>query len=266
MIPVLEHVHANRGSTPLPRAGADNSPVVVARLVSAPGADYRCTVSIGGSEPLPVPAVPSTYTGVTTVYVQMRDGRPYLVTGPAGAPVFPSGVPTSSARTEAVTGRVVAPTVSGTYRATRAAWDRWNTATDVFQAGSATSGALSGIACYGDQIVNLGAAAITRAVLTLVSNGDGLSATWSAAIKGATHATLPAVAPTLAATTSSVTVGGYGHDGEVVTVELDATTRENLRTGTWKALGLSTAGTYGGTCGTRDSRGWVLSLDYTVTA
>lgn len=263
---VLAAIHARRGQAAPPRAGIDRTPLVVARLVTEPDADHLAVISIAGSEPLTVPAVPSTYTGVTSVYVSMSDGRPVLVTGPAGTPTFAAPAPTGGTPTsETVTGLVVAPTVSGTWRVDRAAWDRWNEATDVYQAGSASSGVLSGIACYGDGIVNLGLDSITRARLTLVSNGAGYVSSWSAAIKGATYSTLPSSAPTLAATTSSVTVPGYGYDGSAVTLDLDATTRENLRAGTWKALGLGTTGTYGGTRGTRDSRGWVLTIDGTVT-
>lgn len=267
MIDVLAAIHARRGQAAPPRAGIDRTPLVVARLITEPDADDIAEISIVGSEPLAVPAVPSTYTGVTSVYVTMSEGRPVLVTGPAGTPVFSEEepVPAESTTVETVTGIVVAPTVSGTWRVDRAAWDRWNVATDVYQTGSATSGTLSGIACYGDAIVNLGLDTIARARLTLVSNGAGYSASWSAAIKGATHSSLPATAPTLAATSSSVTVPGYEHDGSAVTVDLDATTRENLRDGTWKSLGLGTTGTYGGTRGTRDSRGWVLTIDGTVT-
>ena len=262
---VLAAIHARRGQAAPPRAGIDRTPLVVARLVTEPDADDLAVISIAGSEPLTVPAVPSTYTGVTSVYVSMDSGRPVLVTGPAGTPVFEAPTPTETTAAETVTGLVVAPTISGTWRVDRAAWGRWNDATDVYQAGSASSGVLSGIACYGNLIVNLGLDTITRARLTLVSNGAGYSASWSAAIKGATYSSLPASAPTLAATTSSVTVPGYGYDGSAVTVDLDATTRENLRAGTWKSLGLGTTGTYGGTRGTRDSRGWVLTIDGTVT-
>lgn len=265
MLDVLGAIHAQRGQAAPPRQGSDRSAVIVARLLTEPDSDNRCTVSVGGSEPLTLPAVPSTYTGVTTVYVAMQDGRPVMVTAPAGSPVMAPDNLTGATATETVAGRVIAPTASSTWRVDRSAWDRWNEATDVYQAGSAASGVLSGLACYGDQIVNLGADSITRGVLTLVSNGHGASSSWSAAIMGATHSSLPAVAPTLAATTSSVTVPGYGYDGSVVTVSLDATTLENLRDGTWKSLGLGTSGTYGGTRGTRDSRGWVLALDYTVT-
>ena len=262
---VLAAIHARRGQAAPPRAGIDRTPLVVARLVTEPDADDLAVISIAGSEPLTVPAVPSTYTGVTSVYVSMDSGRPVLVTGPAGTPVFEAPTPTETTAAETVTGLVVAPTISGTWRVDRAAWGRWNDATDVYQAGSASSGVLSGIACYGNLIVNLGLDTITRARLTLVSNGAGYVSSWSAAITGATYSSLPASAPTLAATTSSVTVPGHGFDGSAVTLDLDATTRENLRAGTWKSLGLGTTGTYGGTRGTRDSRGWVLTIDGTVT-
>lgn len=259
---VLAAIHANRGTAPPPRPGTDRSPIVVARLLSEPDAEGLCTIALADSDPLIVPAVPSTYTGVTTVYVTMQDGRPVLVTAPAGTPVQYDTPPSGAATTETVTGIVITPTVSGSWRATRSAWDRWNDATDVYQTGSAVSGALSGIACYGDRITALGLVTMT-ATLTLVSNGHPAAGAWSAAIKGATYSSLPAGAPTLAATSTTATVPSA--DGGVVTVALDATTCENLRAGTWKSLGLGTTGTYGGTRGTRDGRGWVLTIDGTVT-
>lgn len=261
---VLEAIHNLRGQPPLPRPGSDRTPVVVARLLTEPDADYLATISIAGSEPLVVPAAAGVYTGVTTVYAMMDRGRPVMVQGPAGAPVYTSPDPVVEETVSVVRGRVITPTVSGTWRAGWSAWDRWNDPTDVYQAGSTASGALSGIACYGTQITALGATDITRAVLTIVSNGHPNAGAWTASIKGAAHASLPAGAPTLAATSTSVSVPSA--DGGVVSVELDATTRGNLRTGTWFALGLAASGTYGGTRGTRDGRGWVLSLDYTVTA
>lgn len=264
MIPVLSAINANRGKAAPPRPGSDDTPVVVARLLAEPDSNNLAVISVGGSDPLTVPAVPSTYTGVSTVYVRMADGRPVMVEAPAGTPAISDPEPTGGATTEDFTA-TISPTVSSTWRADRGAWDRWNEATDVYQAGSSASGTLSGVACYGSQIAALGAASLTRVRLTLVSNGRGLTTSWSAAIKGATHSSLPSTAPTLAATSSAVTVPGYGFDGSVVTVDLDATTRENLRDGTWKSLGLGTAGTYGGTRGTRDSRGWVLYIEGTVT-
>lgn len=259
---VLEAIHNLRGQPPLPRPGSDRTPVVVARLLTEPDADYLATISIAGSEPLVVPAAAGVYTGVTTVYAMMDRGRPVMVQGPAGAPVYTSPDPVVEETVSVVRGRVITPTVSGTWRATRSAWDRWNDATDVYQAGSTASGALSGIACYGTQITALGLTTMT-ASLTLVSNGHPAAGAWTAAIKGAAHASLPAGAPTLAATTTTATVPSA--DGGVVTVELDATTCDNLRTGTWYALGLGATGTYGGTRGTRDSRGWVLTISGTVT-
>ena len=259
---VLAAIHHMRGHAAPPRPGSDTTPVVVARLLTEPGTDYLCTISIAGSEPLTVRANAGVYTGVTTVSVLMDKGRPVLVQGPAGEPVYESPAPVAEAEVSTVRGRVIVPTVSGTYRATRSAYDRWNDANEVYQAGSAASGTLSGIACYGTQITALGLTTMT-ASLTLVSNGHPAAGAWTAAIKGAAHASLPAGAPTLAATTTTATVPSA--DGGVVTVELDATTCDNLRTGTWYALGLGATGTYGGTRGTRDSRGWVLTISGTVT-
>ena len=280
MIDVLAAIARQAGQAPPPRLGSDSTTTMVGVLVSPPDASYIARVSILGSEPIPLPAVTSAYTGVTTVHVLLdaATGRPVMVLGPAGAPkvdslpppaVPPPPVPTPDAQpvTRTVTGRAVLPSVTGTWRATRSAWDRWNVAGDVYQAGSSSSGPLSGIACYGDQITALGASTITRAVLTLVSSGNATTAAWTARVTGSPHGSLPGAAPAFLATPpSTVTVPGFRADGQAVTVELSAAIREDLRTGAARALGLPTSGDYGGSRGMRDARAWALVLDFEVPA
>ena len=280
MIDVLGAIARQAGQAPPPRLGSDSTTTMVAVLVSPPDASYIARVSILGSEPIPLPAVTSAYVGVTTVHIlfDAATGRPVMVLGPAGAPTVdslpPPAVPpptTPSGGTQpvtrTVTGRAVLPTATGTWRAARSAWDRWNVAGDIYQAGSASSGPLSGIACYGDQVTALGASKITRAVLTLVSSGAGLTSSWTAGVTASPHGSLPATAPTFLPTpATTVTVAGHGHDGEAAYVEVSPAILEDLRTGTARALGLPASGTYGGTRGIRDSRSWTLSLDYEVPA
>lgn len=282
MLDVLGAIHRRRGTTPGRRLGADTSPVVVGFLLAEPDATtYLCTVSILGSEPIPgVPATPSTYTGVTTVAVLMdpEKGTPVRVLGPAGAPPEelivepprpssdPVVNPDSPGSTRVVRGKVVLPSFTGTYRVSRSAWGRWNDAADVYQAGSASSGTLYGLAAYGNQITALGASSITRARLTLVSNGAGFVPAWDAVVRGSVNGTRPAGAPSYAGDTVTVSVPGYGKTGQSATVELGATMREALRDGTARGLGLVGA-TYGGTLGIGRGNGsaWALSLDYEVT-
>ena len=272
---VLDAIARQAGHAPAPRAGMDPSPSVVAVLVSPPDASYIARVSILGSEPISLPTVAGAYTGVTTVHVLMdqQTGRPVMVLGPAGAsatetlPPPAAPPPPSAPVTRTVTGRAIMPTVTGTWRAARSAWDRWNRAGDVYQSGSGASGPLSGLACYGEQVTALGASTITRAVLTLVSSGNALSASWTARVTGSPHGSLPAAAPTFLPTPPvTVAVPGHGSDGATVAAELSAAIREDLRTGTARALGLPASGDYGGTRGLRDSRAWVLALDYEVPA
>ncbi len=268
---VLARIHAGRGRERATRPGSDRALVATATLVDYDGTYDLATVSLYGGEAIAgVPAVPSTYTGVTTVRVLLDAGRPVQVLGPASTTAVPDGTTADTPATEVRTfaGVIVGPVGSGTYRVDRSAWDRWNTtsyggASDVYQAGSAASGVLHGLAWYGDQILNLGAAAITRARLTLVSNGSGTSATWSATVRGCASGTRPAGAPTYTGSTVSVTVPGYGKAGQAVAVDLDATMCDDLRDGTIKSLGL-TAATYGGTYGLGRAPGWYLSLDGTV--
>ena len=270
---VLDVIAAQRTESAPSRHGRDASSIRVGMLLSQPDADGQCEVSVLGSPAIALPAAPSTYVGVTTVHVLMdsETGRPLMVLAPAGTisasdPVPPPPPPPLAPTTQLVSGRVVAPTVSGTWRASRAAWDRWNAPSDVYQAGSSTSGTLSGIACYGDQIVNLGASKIERAQLVLISSGNALVPSWVANVAGSPHGSLPASAPSFLGTAATpVTVPGYGSDGARAIVDLSAAMREDLRTGASRALGLTSTGTYGGTRGVRDSQSWVLVLDYMVT-
>lgn len=117
---------------------------------------------------------------------------------------------------------------------------------------------LIGLATYGNQIVSLGADAITAARLTIRGNGHNTAA-WTATIQGATDGTRPAGAPTLSGDTFTATIpAGMG----TVTVELPASLCEALRDGTVKGLALM-GDPHGGTSGNLPS--WSLSIDFTAT-
>lgn len=277
MIDVLGVVHSRRGVAAPVRRGADRSVVTTGYLISEPDPEtYMATVSVLGSEPISgVPAAPATYTGVTAVHVLLDQGRPVQVLSPAGslpvedptAPIFvPAPPPATPSSTRVVTGRVVAPSFTGTYRVSRGAWGRWNDASDVYQSGSPNSGTLYGLAAYGDQIVALGASEITRARLTLVSNGQGFVPAFDAVVQGSASGSQPAGAPAFTGDTATVSVPGYGHTGGKASVDLPASVRESLRAGSVKGLGL-TGSTYGGTLGLGRGAGdaWVLTLDYKVS-
>lgn len=263
---VLAALHARRGLAPAGQA-VRRVAVLTGVLSALPDADSLCTVSVYGSEPIEgVPATPNAYTGATTARVLMVDGTPAQVLGPLGSvpigggvgDVAPPGVPQSGG-TATVT-RAILPSVSGTYRSTRGAWGRWGDADDVYQAGSAQSGPLSGLACYGDQVVAIGAASITRAVLTLVQVGTGFSLPWSAVVRGSASGSLPAGAPSYAGDSITVGMPGASAGGATRTGELTATMCEALRTGATKSLGLVGVD-YGATAGLgTHGAAWALSL------
>lgn len=267
---VLAAIYDQRGTTPPARAGADTTLIATGYLVTPPTSKNLCTVSVNGSSPIQVPAVPGVYTNVSTVRILLHHGAPVQVLGPAGAiPVGGSGLPTPPpATTTTVTraSRVVLPQASGTWRVPRAAWGRWGEYADVYQASASDSGQLWGLATYGDQVPALGASTITRAVLSLVQMGtSGISGAWTAVVQGSPAGSLPGTAPTYTGGTVSVSMPGRGYDNQVRTVELTAAMREALRTGSIKGLGL-TGSTYGITKGAgRHGQAWALALDYEVT-
>ena len=236
-------------------------------LLVEPDVDYLAVVSVHGSEPIHgVPAVAGAYAGVTTVRVLAVDGRPVQVLGPfgstsvgVGAGSIPPPPPESSGATQSVT-RVITPTQSGTWRVVRGSWGRWGAAADVYQASTAESGQLWGLACYGDTITSAGFASISRAVLTLAQLGTGYSDPWVATVRGSASGSLPSSAPTYTGDTVSVTMPGRSAAGQTRTVELAAGMREGLRTGSIRSLGL-TGGAYGGTLGLGNhGAAWALSL------
>lgn len=258
MLDVLGAIHAARGRERRPLVGADGSQTAVARFVSFDDVTYTAQVQVYEQpEPITVPAAPSTYTGVTTVRVLLERGRPVYVLGPVSEASLEPLSAASTSESRYVVGAVVAPDGTGTWRADESSWAGLNDALDVYQ-GTSTSGAgpLRGLAWFGDQFTALGASSITRATLTLRSNG--LGGAFTATVQGCASGTQPAGAPTFTGTTATVSITAGG----VVYVDLDATTRENLRTGAVKSLGLNAAA-FGGTVGAEPS--WTVALDYEVT-
>lgn len=262
-----------REAAAMPRGtrAADLTDVVVtARLVSIDST--RATVSVRGSQPVPLRYIGAAadYAGVTVVYVACnpsQGGRADTVLGPAGAPDVDTLEPLPPAPSGTVTATaLVLPTWSGTWVGTpRNAWDLYNLATyggrsDLYQGDPSWYYALTGLATYGDQIVNLGASSITSAVLTVQRNGSGGDAVVT--VQGAPHASKPAGAPAPTGTTaSSASLSATGKG----TIALGSTIREDLRTGTAKSLAL-VGTTYAGVYGTSRADGMALFLTYTRPA
>lgn len=264
---VLAAIYERRGSGASPRPGSDDTLRTTAVLVDVDDATYTATVCIWGSPQISgVPAVPSVYTGVTSVQVLLQGGRPVQVLGPASdAELTPAERPpaavASSVRTAS---RTVSPVGAGTWRTDSAAWDRHNGATKPVYQGTYTrpgvSRPLRGLAWYGDQVTALGASTITKATLTVVSNGSPGDGAWTATIQGCASGSRPAGAPTFTGDTFTVSVPSAA--GGRVTVAIPSSVREAMRTGAVRSLGL-VGSPYGGTTSTPPS--WSIAFDYEVT-
>lgn len=235
----------------------DRRPFVVGRLLAMDTVTNRAQVTVDESQPVWLPLIPGVYTNITTVWV-MTDpygsGSGQLVLGPCyqeEAPP-PSPPPEPAKLTPVVTSAVIRPVGSATYRHIRSAWDRWNVsmhggASTLYQGDAYGSGPLTGLAWYGDQVVNLGALEITAvSVATPLATGSG-----NVTLQGAPHGSRPAGAPAPVGDTAS---GGPS-------VGLTAAMRESLRTGGAKSLA-SVGGNYRATFGAAHPSGMSLSITY----
>lgn len=247
-----------------PRRGATTRVHVIAQLLSLDEPTQRATVSIDGSGPITLPYAPGVYEGYTTVLClcdPLAGGRAVYVLAPVGAqdeaPPPPPGPPPSTAAA------LVLPTWSGTWRQTR--WGNWNIgryggASDLYQGSAYGSGPMVGLATYGEQLVGLGATAITAAVLTVQRNGSGGDATVT--VQGSPHPTPPGGAPSASGDTATSPVLGAAAG---TTMALPASVCEAMRTGAVK--GLCTVGAaYAGVFGTSRADGMALSITYTRPA
>lgn len=243
-------------------------------LVSLDTSARTGVVTVAGQD-YTLPYLQGAYSTGTLVWVQRNPskwGQPELVLGswaPAVAPTPPPPpdpvpVPPAPPTTQQVTTTII-PQWSGTWRASRSAWDRWNTdrfggRSDLYQGESFGSGPLSGLATYGDQIVNLGAISIDNMVLALVgNNGSGMAG--PAVVQGSPHGSQPA--------------GGPGGSGDIATADMSATTigymalpgsiREGMRTGAVRGLAL-VGGSYLGVAGTGTAGSMTLTITYTRSA
>ena len=211
----------------------------------------------------PLPAIPSTYTVGQTAWVLTTEwGVPVLVLGPSttSAPAPPTPPPAPGGGGTVQVSQTIGPQWSGSYRHIRAAWDRWNTdryggRSTLYQGNGQGSGPMTGLAVYGDQLVNLGAISIDRVRVRLRNVGLA-SGSPPVVIQGSPHGTPPAGAPVY----SGDTAGGM--DGWL---DLSASVREGMRTGAVK--GLATVGAaYSAVAGAGNGDGMVLIVDYTRAA
>lgn len=244
---------------------APGFPSVLATLVETNDTTNRATV-LWADEQVQVPFIPSTYTVGAEVWVDTDAwGRPFRVSGPSDDPppvVKPVAVPTVVTGASAVATTVLFPQWSGTWRHTRSpsGWDRWNVTRREYGARSSlyqgdsgafgSSGPLTGLATYGDQIVNLGAVNIDRARVML--RGVGLSgAGGPATVQGSPHGSRPDGAPS----SSGATATGDGW------VDLPATVLDAMETGAVKGLTL-VGPNYWAVAGAGNGDGMALEIVY----
>lgn len=236
------------------------------------------TVStLGGSFALPY--APGTYAVNTTVHVlrsEAKYGQPVFVLGPSGSynaenPGQPGGG--SSNPGELVDRQaIILPQWTGSWRGSFGRWDSWNTdryggRSTIWQGNGFGSGPMTGLAAYGDQIVNLAAVQITRMLPSVYRADTSSSAGKVAVLQPSPHGGQPAGAPSGGGATASSPALAPGQGAQV---DLPSSVFEGFRTGAYR--GLITVGTdYAGFSGTPDrapvrADGMALVVQYKVIA
>ncbi len=236
-------------------------PVVAATMTAAGGS--TATVS-WRDESYTLPYLTATYgTPPVSVWMSLSDwGVPVLVHGPSAvAPTPPPPDPGGGGggSTVQVT-QTIGPQWSGSYRHSAGAWDRWNTGryggrSTLYQGNGQGSGPMTGLAVYGDQLVNLGATSIDRARVALRSVGLA-SGSPAVTVQGTASGTQPGGAPV---------TGGETASGMGAWVDLPSGIREAMRTGGVKGLALVGAA-YSAVAGAGNGDGMVLEITYTRPA
>ncbi|GAB6857348.1 hypothetical protein [Microbacterium xylanilyticum] len=239
------------------------APAVVAG-VSATGSG-TVTITYQGAS-VTIPTASGTYTVGQSAWVILDEwGVPVVAVGPSTAPApgWASSTAPGSGGTVVATATIGSQD-SGTWLTSGGRWDSWNTdryggRTDIYQGDAYGSGPLLGWAGYGDQIVNLGAVAISSILLTARKNDvNGLSAALT--VQGTASGGRPGGAPAGAAYgTASTAAIGPGNWG---TVNLPAALNEAFRTGAVKGL-IAVGSDYGGFGGTATPGSFVLTITYT---
>lgn len=274
---ILDHLAGVHALPRGVRAGSDTSTWATAHLYEVDTGRNRALVSLYGSDPVWVPALPSTYTGIELVHVRTQGGRPVLVEGPTtpapvappqtaidpSEPVQPRPPPASPpARFETVT-KIVRPTFTGTWSNKWAGFGHWRGSgvghpyTLHQGADYNRSGRLLGLATYGNQVTALGAVSIDAMNVQIIGSGTGYG--FTPTIQGSPHASRPSQRP-LAAGNAAV-AGGMGPGG-AQRIPFTVAMREDFRTGRSRGLRLH-ADSYGGVRGIDHGEGMVLRVTYT---
>lgn len=243
------------------------SPVILGTVLAGPSGGNLTVMIEGTSYTLPCPI--GTYTVGQSAWAVTDDwGVPVIILGPSSVgapdPVAPPTPPPPAIETATAT---IGPQSTGTYRyLTYDRWDVWGGSlggglAGIYQGNAYGSGQLVGLACYGDQIVNLAALSIVKATLTVKRNGSG-SGPVALTVQGSPHGTRPAGAPSSSGTTVSTPPIPLN---ESAAVDLPADVCEALRSGAAKGLA-AVGGAYAGFGGTLTPGSFVLTIQYTRNA
>lgn len=271
--------HAKEAST-LPRgiaAGSDSRLIVPGVVVEVDTSGNRVKVAVNGGSGSWVPAIfdGHTYVAGRTVAIlrnPLLGGRGELCIGPyypnASTPPDEESIPSAPPEPETSVTRTVTltPSWSGTWRADRSAYDRWNVdryggRSTLYQGSAHGSGSLTGLAVFGNQIKNLNATTITSMKVTLRGANLNEASYPSITVRPATNGTKPAGAPSTAGTTASGSPGRAG----VVKTTLDSGDYASFADGTYKGIAL-TGASYGAVRGTSAADGMALEITYTTPA
>lgn len=218
------------------------------------------------ASPLALPAVASSYTVESQCWVLLDDwGRPCLVLGPTTAaatePPPPTPPPTPPPAVVQATA-TIGPQWSSGWRVSGGRWGGSDGPTDLFQGTGPGIGTVVGLATYGDQIVNLGAASVLGVRVRVQRLAGGAYAPVSLVLQGSPHASQPGGAPSgsgATVTLPAVAIGGWAE------ADLPAGIVSDLASGA--AKGLVVAGSvYSRWGGTATPGSMVLTVTYTRAA
>lgn len=232
--------------------------------------------TLGGTYDLPYP--PGTYAANTAVHVvrsASKLGLPEYVLGPSGSynaenPGQPDGGAGNPA--QVVTRQtVILPQFTGSWRSNYGRWNDWNPdryggRTTLYQGNGFGSGPMVGLAGYGDQILALGALAITRMQTTVYRADSSSSAAKVPVLQPSPHGGNPGGAPTISPA-AAATGPALGINAGAQ-IDLPAAVFEGFRTGAFKGLAMVGAD-YAGFSGTPDrapvhADGMALVVDYQI--
>ncbi|MDR7189788.1 hypothetical protein J2Y46_002614 [Microbacterium sp. BE35] len=251
----------------------DTQPEIVTGTVTAVNAGTgTLTITCLGSS-YTLPYVTGTYAVSTAVHVLRslkQFGAPVIILGPQGSYAGDGGTAGSGGTGnpgQVVTRQAtISPQWSGSWRSAYSRWDSWNTdryggRSTLWQGNGYGSGPMTGLATYGDQIVNLGATSITSMVVTVTRADSSVSTGKTPTVQPSSNGVQPGGAPSVGGATSS---GAAIAPGQTTGVALNSSVFAGFLAGTYK--GLATVGTdYAGFYGTARGDGMALTIQYTVT-